>query len=187
MEQNTLHLSSPKGWQQWLRLYRLYVTAFPRTERKPFAVISKLYHSGKNDLWCLECSGKFLVFASMVNGEHNVLLDYFAVEKRLRGNGIGAEALEKLKDKYPQQGFFVEIESQWEPGEDREIRQKRRQFYLRSGMKPMHVMADVFGVKMELLGWNCCLDFKGYHCFYHDSLSPWAAEHVKALPYPERS
>lgn len=185
MEGKELQLLPPGGWRQWLRLYRLYAAAFPREERKPFAVIAKLHRSGKNDLWCLMCGGEFLGFASMVNGENILLLDYFTVEKRFRGKGIGSEALEKLKEKYPQQGFFVEIESQWEPGDDQTIRQKRRQFYLRSGMTPMKVMADVFGVKMELLGWNCCLDYAGYHRFYHDNLSPWAAEHVKQESYPE--
>lgn len=180
-----MELKKPDGWKTWLRLYRLYVTAFPRSERKPFAVIARLHRSGKNDLWCLERDGKFLGFAFMVNGSGTVLLDYFAVEKHFRGKGIGGEALEKLKDIYSEQGFFAEIENVYEPGEDQLRRQKRKRFYLNCGMIPMQVMADVFGVKMELLGWNCCLNFEEYHQFYHDHLSAWAADHVKEEPYPE--
>lgn len=182
-----LVLTKPKGISCWLQLYRLYRTAFPRAERKPFGVIVKLHCSGKNDLWCLEKAGRIVGLAAMVNGENAVLLDYFAVKRRLRDQGLGSQALEKLKEKYPCHGFFVEIESQWEPGADQVSREKRRQFYLRGGMEPMYVMADVFGVKMELLGWNCQMDFAGYHSFYRENLSPWAADHVKALPYPERT
>lgn len=185
MAGSELDLSSPKSWRQWLQLQRLYVTAFPRAERKPFAVIAKLHRSGKNDLWCMERDGEFLGFASMVNGEEAVLLDYFAVEKRFRGQGIGSEALERLKEKYSRHGFFVEIESEWEPGDDQKMRSKRKQFYLRSGMEPMRVMADVFGVKMELLGWNCLPDFEEYHSFYRDNMGQWTADHVKEEMYPE--
>lgn len=180
-----LKVTKPNGLKCWLRLYRLYVSAFPSSERKPFSVIVKLHRSGRNDLWCLKESGKFLGFAAMVNGESTVLLDYFAVEKRFRGKGIGSEALEKLKEIYSKQGFFVEIESAFEPGKDHLQRLKRKDFYLRGGMVPMGVMADVFGVKMELLGWNCRMDFEGYHRFYQENLSPWAADHVKQETYPE--
>ena len=48
-------------------------------------------------------------------------------------------------------------------------------------MVPMGTEADVFGVRMELLGIRCHLDFEGYRNFYRESLSPWAAEHIKEV------
>jgi len=185
MNKQEIRLAAPAGIARWMQLYRLYREAFPPSERKPFSIIVKRHRSGRNDLWCLEQNGKFLGFAAMVNGENAVLLDYFAVKAQLRGQGIGSEALEKLKQVYPEQGFFVEIESPFEQGEDQVQRHKRRQFYLHSGMVPMRVLADVFGVKMELLGWKCKLDYESYHQFYYDNLSPWAAEHVSREDYPE--
>ena len=180
-----LELRKPGTLTDWLALYQLYRAAFPPSERKPFSIIARRHLAGRNDLWCLKRKGKFLGLAAMVNGKDRVLLDYLAVKPRLRGQGIGTEALEKLKEVYPEQGFFVEIESPFEPGEDQPQRQKRKRFYLHSGMEPMQVMANVFGVKMELLGWNCRLDYEGYHRFYHDYLSPWAADHVTREAYPE--
>jgi len=38
---------------------------------------------------------------------------------------------------------------------------------------------------MELLGKDCMLDYAAYHAFYRDNYSPWAAEHLAPLPYPE--
>jgi len=49
-------------------------------------------------------------------------------------------------------------------------------------------MADVFGIKMELLGKNCRedLDFQRYRDFYRDFYKPWAAEHILPAEYPEQ-
>ena len=45
-------------------------------------------------------------------------------------------------------------------------------------MEALNVTAMVFGVKMELLGWGCQMDFDSYKAFYRDHYNPWAAEHV---------
>ena len=48
-------------------------------------------------------------------------------------------------------------------------------------MEPMGTEADVFAVRMELLGTRCHLDFESYRNFYRDNYSPWAAEHIKEV------
>ena len=53
-------LKKPKGISDWLRLYRLYLSAFPREERKPFALILRMYKKGTTDVWCLMREGKFV-------------------------------------------------------------------------------------------------------------------------------
>ena len=185
MEQTKLSLVQPRGIWIWLKLYRLYVAAFPPAERKPFRIIFWNYCRGKNDLWCLYRDDRFAGFASMVNGCNRVLLDYFVVKQALRGQGIGSEALKALQEIYRDTGLFVEIESAYEPGDDQLLRQKRKQFYERAGMVPMKIMANVFGVKMELLGWNCEMTYDQYWNFYRAYLSPWAEEHVSEEIHPE--
>lgn len=175
-----LSLTKPKGVLQWLNLYRLYLSAFPSSERKPFSVIANMYRKGTADVWCLEKRGVLLGFASTVNSEELILLDYLAVDKKHRGEGIGSQALSELRSIYLGKGVFAEIESTREPALNREERLKRKQFYLNCGMVPLNVTAVVFGVKMELLGWDCKLDFDGYKAFYRDHYSPWAAEHIEA-------
>lgn len=179
-----LTLLPPAGFCRWLQLYLLYRTSFPRAERKPFRVIRRMYREKTSDIWCLERDGIFLGFASTMNSPDLIMLDYFAVSKRHRGQGIGTAALQKLKICYDGKGIFLEIESPREPGPDQIRREKRKQFYLRCGMEPLQVMADVFGVKMELLGWNCQMDFPRYHAFYRDNYTPWAAAHIHEIPYP---
>ena len=58
------------------------------------------------------------------------------------------------------------------------IDQGDRADYLRNGLADMHVVAILFGVRMELLGRGCAFDFDGYRAFYHDHYNPWAAQHV---------
>ena len=172
-------------WQR-MQVIRLYYASFPANERKPFGIILKKQREGKTDVWRIEAGGRFAGFAATINGDGLILLDYLAVSKAKRGRGIGAACLRALKEKYAGSGFFVEIESVYEEEAGLEERLRRKKFYLRNGMKELGVLADVFGVRMELLGWDCELDFEGYQAFYRDHYSPWAAEHLEYVEFPEK-
>lgn len=175
-------LTKAKGFQ-WLRILKLYYEAFPAEERKPFSIIYKMAKQGKSDVWYISSGDSFAGFAATINGPDLVLLDYFAVEAKQRGKGIGTEALKQLMDQYRDHGLFVEIEGTWEEGPDKAAREKRKQFYVNCGLEPIPVRAEVFGVNMELLGCRCSLDFDRYKAFYRDRYNPWAAEHI--LPVEE--
>ena len=172
-----LKLKRPQGIGRWLQIYQLYMEAFPASERKPFGMIRRMYRKGTTDIWCLERSGSFAGIGITINGPDLILLDYFAVRKPLRGQGIGAAALDLLREAYRGKGFFLEIEA---PDRDDPtgIKARRKAFYLRNGLTDMHVTANLFGVRMELLGRSCELDFDSYRAFYHDHYNAWAAEHV---------
>lgn len=175
-----IKLEKPQNNLHWLQIHGLYLTAFPATERKPFAKIRRMYREGRADVWRILRDDKFAGFAATVNGENLILLDYLAVKKAHRGSGIGSAAMALLLEQYHDKGFFVEIESTREPGSDLADRQRRKRFYLAAGMEELNVYAHVFGVRMELLGIRCRLDFADYQNFYRDYYSPWAAEHLEA-------
>lgn len=179
-------LSPPSGLSQWVQLYILYRRSFPRAERKPFSVIRKAYRTGRTDIWCILREGQFLGFAATMNSPSLVMLDYFVILPRLRGQGIGSEALTMILKRYEDREFLLEIESPYEPGPDQALRQKRKQFYVNCGLEPLHIMADVFGIKMELLGKNCLIDFNRYRNFYRDFYKPWAEKHILPAEYPEQ-
>ena len=171
-------MKKPEGVCRWLQLYRLYMEAFPASERKPIGVILRMYRKGKVDIWCLERGGEFVGLASTINGEPLTLLDYFAVRKGCRGQGVGAAALRQLLERYSPGGMFLEIETTAENAPNQAQRERRKAFYLAAGLEELQVTARLFGVKMELLGKNCTMDFASYKAFYHDHYSPWAANHV---------
>ena len=162
-------------------IFALYRSAFPPSERKPFSTIVKMARRGQADLWTFRRGGRFAGFAATVNGEKLVLLDYFAVKDDLRGQGLGSTALKKLMTHYENRGFFVEIESTFEDAQNLTQRQRRKEFYVNCGMEPMGTEADVFGVRMELLGIRCHVDFEDYRNFYRIYYSPWVAEHIKEV------
>lgn len=174
-------VSSPA---EWIRIYAIYRSAFPRCERKPFSMIVSMWRRGKTDVWYCGRNGRFAGFATTINEESLILLDYLAVRKKGRGQGIGTEMLNALKQAYAGRGLFVEIESPFEDGRNLQERRRRKRFYEINGMRPAGVMAEVFGVKMELLCWNCRVDFKRYQNFYRDNYSPWAAKHIIEAEYP---
>lgn len=170
---------------QWLRIYCLYRRTFPRSERKPFQIILSMHRKGKTDVWYFETNRRFAGFATTINDDQLILLDYLAVKKQLRGQGIGSRILRELKQRYRGKGIFTEIESAYEPASNQVERIRRKQFYLANGMLPSRVMASVFGVKMELLCWNCHVDFVRYHAFYRDNYSAWAAKNIIEAEYPD--
>lgn len=163
------------------RIFALYRTAFPAGERKPFGKILRMAKEGRADLWTIRQDGRFAGFAATVNSPELVLLDYFAVKKSLRGLGLGGDALAMLDHAYADRGFFLEIESTLEDAGNLSQRQKRKAFYERCGMKPMGTEADVFGIRMELLGVRCQMDLEAYRAFYRDHYSPWAAQHIREV------
>ena len=171
--------------RDWIRIRRLYAQAFPPSERKPFSIILSMRRKGKTDVWCFYRDGRFAGFASTINGDGLIMIDYLAVEEKLRGQGVGAGALKALCDAYPDAGLFVEIESPFEPGEDQADRIRRKAFYERCGFTPSRTMADVFGVRYELMCRRCSVDYETYHAFYREQYSAWAAEHITPAPYPE--
>lgn len=171
-------LSKPEHLIHWLQIYRLYRQAFPPAERKPFGIIMKMHRSGKAHVWRILRGGRFAGFAATVNGGDLILLDYLAIEKSRRGQGVGSAAMGAMQEIYADKGFFVEIESTREDAPNRAQREKRKHFYQSAGMEDLGVEASVFGVRMELLGSRCSLDFEGYRSFYRDHYSPRAAEHL---------
>lgn len=176
-----MKLNKPEGIAVWLQMFQCYREAFPPSERKPFWVICQMYRRKKADLWYWEKEGHFAGFATTVNGKDQILLDYFAVAGKFRGNGIGTQALAELQKNYADKGLFVEIERVDPDAPNSAQREKRKQFYLRSGMEELGVQAEVFGVEMELLGSRCAMTFADYHAFYRDFNSPWAAEHIRPM------
>ena len=174
-----MDIKKPSGLLEWLRIYRLYQSAFPASEKKPFSMILSMQKKGNSDVWyCVE-NRKFAGLVITINGPDKVLLDYLAVAAKRRGQGIGSQILKKMREQYVGKGVFLEIEIVDKAAENYEERKRRKQFYLSNGMTPMNVFIELFGVDMELLGFDCTLTFEEYHDFYRTNYNKWAAAHVK--------
>lgn len=174
-----LQYAAPRGLRQWLDIYHLYQKAFPASEKKPFSLIVKMYRKGSSDVWRFTRNGKFAGLIITINGENHILLDYLAVDKAQRGTGIGTQILQLMQKQYSGKGVFLEIESVYEDCENKAERIRRKHFYEKCGMTSMEVFVWLFGVKMELMGFGCCLSYEEYHAFYRDNYNQWAADHIR--------
>ena len=163
------------------RVWLLYQRAFPAGERKPFSRIVSMAREGRTDLWIIRRDGRFAGFASTVNSPDLVLLDYFAVAGRLRGKGVGSAALRALLECYAPRGVLVEIESTCIPSRNAEERENRKRFYVNCGMTPLGTEVDLFGIRMELLGCRCMLNFAEYKDFYLKYYTKSAEKHVNPV------
>ncbi|MBQ8010117.1 MAG: GNAT family N-acetyltransferase [Oscillospiraceae bacterium] len=172
--------------RDWCRIWRLYLQAFPACERKPFAMILRMCRQGYADVWVIEQPRRFSGLAITMKADDLVLLDYFAVSPKVRGGGIGSMALRTLQRMYEGKRFFLEIESTFADAEDLPERQRRKRFYLRNGMQELNVHADLFGVEMELLGYECSLTFAEYHQLYLTRVGSLAEGKVREIEQNER-
>ncbi len=175
-------ITDPADWDAIRSLYR---SAFPRCERKPFFLIRHIHRKGTADVWVIRKDKTFAGFAITLNAGDMVLLDYYAIAPEFRCSGIGTWALSRLTEHYRARRFFLEVESVYEPAPNLEERIRRKAFYLRAGLSPMHIMVDVFGTNMELLGFACSLRYEEYLSVYRENFGISAVKHLKMLPYPK--
>lgn len=176
-----MQLRQPKTCLDWFKIYQLYKKAFPISERKPFALIFKTFQKGDTDVWYLYETNQFLGLAITMNDQDLVLLDYFAIHENFRNQGYGTKALKQLNTLYNHHRLFIEIETTLEPSPNQNERLKRKQFYLRNGMKELNIQANVFGVNMELLGFKENITFEDYYNTYLHIYGKFSADHLKEL------
>ncbi len=142
-------------------IYEEHMTKdFPADELKPWAAINALYDRGVYQSYGLYEGDELLGYACLTKQAEAdwLLLDYYAICAQYRSHGYGSQFITKLwealKDK---QGIFVEIE-QIDCAKDeaeREIRTRRRQFYLRNNLQPTQMRTTLFGVAYEMLFMPC--------------------------------
>ncbi len=164
--------------RRWCEIYKLYRNAFPRNERKPFHMILKMQIKGKTDVWYFEKDGKFVGLAITINGPDMILLDYLAIAENARGCGVGTKILRKLQKHYGNRGLLIEIETIQGNAPNLTERKRRKNFYLKNRMRPMNVFVKLFGVEMELMGYNCQVTFDDYFTFYRKNYGEFITSHI---------
>lgn len=179
-------LKAPVSFWDWHKIKKLYMKAFPLNERKPFKLIKHKAAGSETDVWMLDEDGEFLGLAITMNADDLVLLDYFAIHEKKRGGGAGSRALKLLQEQYAGKRFFLEIESVYEEEKDIAMRKRRKSFYLRNGLTEIGIMAKLFGVNMELLGFGCKVSFEEYRGLYRRIYGTWAEKNVIELKAESR-
>lgn len=177
-----MNMFAPTGILQWWRIYHLYQTAFPRAERKPFALIRKKSREGKFDVWYFEEDNKFVGLAIAIVGEDGrILLDYFAVSGKVRSKGNGSRMLQQILKQYEGRDLFGEIELEDPTAENNADRIRRKAFYLRNGLVEVGVRISLFGVEMELLSNGFTMTFEEYLDYYCKNIGEFTRDRIQKL------
>ena len=130
------------------------VKDFAEDERKPLSSMKESWEKGNYDCYGLFEGEEILGYAFFVSNGDNCLLDYFAIKEDRRNEGLGSIFLKRLaacmeKEKC----VIVEVEDpdQANSFDDKTLRNRRLQFYLRNGYLKTTLTSSVFGVSYRLL------------------------------------
>lgn len=139
----------------------LYEEAFPENERKPFDLILENEKKGISEILSIE-DDVFKGLLITIEKDDLVLIDYFAVDGSLRGQGTGGKAIELIKERFKGKRVFLEIELPGEEYDNNEQRTKRKAFYLRNGLRSSGIHTKVYETDMELLVFDKPISFEEY-------------------------
>ena len=159
------------------------VEDFPPAELKPLSAIESMLSQGRYACYGF-CAGEgILAYAFFVKLGRWALLDYYAVRRDSRDQGLGSRFLGELISG-PLQSFdcaLAEVDDPDFAAEPQElaIRNRRKAFYLRNGLWETGVRASTFGVPFQLLALPVGERMDGesirrvYAALYHSVLPDW--------------
>ena len=145
---------------------QIYFDSFPQNERMSFPLMiamSKLWNTQFLSFYDgnLPCGLIYLAVNRKL-----VFIMFLAVDKGLRSKGYGSAILQEMQRKYPHKKIIVSIEPCAEEFPDIEIRQKRKDFYLRNGFKETFYRMRLNGVEQEILITNGVFSKREFQCFF---------------------
>lgn len=120
----------------------LYEEAFPKEERKEFALIVRKHPNVRLEV--MEEDNQFCGFLTYILYRDIVFGDYLAVTDNMRGKNVGTQVLTWMKEKYPDQRIGLEIETPDESAPNQEQRLRRKAFYERNGFSLTGLRASVY-------------------------------------------
>ncbi len=129
---------------------------FPPDELRPYSNMEYLLQRGMYRCLAFREQKETAAYALFIHTEGAALLDYFAVDPALRGQGVGSRFLSELKhvsSEFKVSYVLIEVESleSAETPEQTLERQRRLRFYQNCGCVPTEVYSFVFGVEYQIL------------------------------------
>ena len=145
-------------------------------------MILELEKQGKSDVFSIDNeNNQFLGLAITLYDDNVIILDYFAINPEYRGKGIGGKAIDILKNKFKDKKFLLEIETTDIISADIQNRIRRKNFYLRHGLKAMPYKVNLLGEIMEIMTFNCEVTFEEYHSVFENSLPQNICEKITEI------
>lgn len=129
---------------------------FPPSELRPYSSMEKLMKSG--EYLCFGCfeGDTLAAYAYFVASGGAALLDYYAVNESMRGQGVGGRFLSEIRNFAPEFGapcLLIEVESVRSARDPREVelRERRIRFYEHCGCSMTGICSTLFGVEYSVM------------------------------------
>lgn len=136
---------------------RIIREAFPAKERPPFGFMLRRAKKDWIDFIGIYDKEKLIGTAYIITAKGIAYLFLFAMKKEERGNGYGRQAMELMKEKYKDSGFFLALEQLDQKAANYEQRKKRHSFYESCGLqdrpfylKEASMIYDVMGIGRQI-------------------------------------
>lgn len=114
----------------------------------PFSRLIKLQKNNIIKMFAAYENGEPCALAITCTGSKSVLLMYLAVDGNKRGQGLGSKIIPALCETFPRRNLLLEIEK---PDENKPMTVRRKEFYLRCGLRETGTEISLAGVPMEIL------------------------------------
>lgn len=177
-----MHVLPATTLEQFNNIHALYLTAFPKNERKSFTMMMDLMKKGLLDIVIFQTDDQpFIGFAILAIHEQTMLVDYLAINPDYRGKGYGSTALEWLIKEYPYHKICLEIESTNVESDNPKERIGRKEFYLKNKLAMLPFEAEVFEVRFELLANNTAISPEEFVAIYHNVYGPHISKNVSII------
>ena len=137
-------------------IHNTYMTEdFPADELKPLSSIERMLTAGVYSCYALYDGEELLAYAYLVEYKGYVLVDYFAVSKKRRGEGIGTRVISLLKELLAGKTILIECEDVAfsNDGAEENIRKRRIAFYEKAGFTLSGVKTKLFDVRYVILSY----------------------------------
>ncbi len=148
---------------------RIYLEAFPKSERMPFFLMAAM-----SKLWNTQFLGFYdgddpcgLIY--LASNRKMVFVMFLAVDKRLRAKGYGSAILQQVKEMYPHKKILVSIEPCDDFAADLTLRKRRKAFYIQNGYRETGFRLKLNGIEQEILILNgefVKKEFRSFFLFY---------------------
>lgn len=160
----------------------LYKSEFPKEERKPFPLMLEKEQNGEMEILAVNSEeGEFLGLVITIIDTEWILLDYFAIKPEMQGKNIGSDVICLLNERYKDKGIVIEIERTDTECENRSQRIRRKQFYLKNGMREAGILVTLYNVEMELLTNGKRINYKEYYQIYQNIFGEMVTDKIRVI------
>lgn len=136
---------------QWAKIKKIYLEAFPKRERKPFCVLRHSVKTGKAQIFTVSDQDTVIGFTVVIPYRDMVMVDYLAVSQGIRSKGTGSYIMQKVCKQFSDRRILLLIERLDDQADNREQRIARRKFYFKNGFSSSELFIKGASGDMEIL------------------------------------